>query len=162
MVVVLGHRADEVREHLKDSNVSFAINPNPESEMSASIAYGIRKLPESAKASLIALVDHPAVPAEVITELIEEWQKGAKLIIPNFEGRGGHPVLVDLGFRNELLQLDPSRGLRTLFEEHYSEVCRLPVASPFVARDMDTWEDYVRLHTEVFGQPPAIEAPSLQ
>jgi hypothetical protein len=26
---------------------------------------------------------------------------------------------------------------------------------------MDTWEDYVRLHTEVFGGPPVTGAPSL-
>jgi len=65
--------------------------------------------------------------------------------------------LIDLSLREELLRVDPARGLRALFEAHQSEVSRLPVPSPFVARDMDTWEDYVRLHTEFFGKPPAIE-----
>jgi len=50
-----------------------------------------------------------------------------------------------------ILRLDPERGLREFFEEHRLEVKRLPVSSPFVARDMDTWEDYRRLHEEVFG-----------
>jgi hypothetical protein len=31
----------------------------------------------------------------------------------------------------------------------------VPVASPYVARDMDTWEDYRRLHFDVFGVAPA-------
>ncbi len=151
IVVVVGHRGEEVRRQLKSFPVTFALNPDPESEMGASIACGIRELPESAKATLIALVDHPGVPAAVITALIHRWQSGSRLIVPEFEGRGGHPALIDLGFRKELLRLDPQRGLRAFFEEHRPEVERLPVSSPFVARDMDTWEDYRRLHEEVFG-----------
>jgi len=53
------------------------------------------------------------------------------------------------------LSLDPGRGLRSLFEEHRNEVRRVPVEWPYVARDMDTWEDYWRLHEEIFGRPPA-------
>ena len=151
IVVVVGHRAEEVRRQLRSFDVTFALNPDPESEMGASIACGIRELPENAKATLIALVDHPAVPVEVITALIDQWQSGSRLIIPEFERRGGHPTLIDLSFREELLRLDPERGLRALFEQHRAEVQRLPVSSPFVARDMDTWEDYRRLHEEVFG-----------
>lgn len=155
IVVVLGHRADDVRRQLKDTEVIFALNPDPESEMGASIACGIPPLPETAKATLIALIDHPAVSADVIGLLIEEWKsKGTRLVIPEFAGRGGHPVLVDLGFREELLRLGAAGGLRAFFEEHLDEVCRLPVASPFVARDMDTWEDYRQLHQETFGNPP--------
>jgi len=155
IVVVAGHRAEEVRRQLKSFGVTFALNPDPESEMSASIACGIRELPESAKATLIALVDHPAVPLEVITALIDQWQSGSRLVVPEFEGRGGHPALIDLRFREELLRLDPERGLRAFFDEHRPEVQRLPVSSPFVARDMDTWEDYRRLHEEVFEKSPA-------
>jgi len=154
VVVVLGHRAAEVRRHLHHRKLTFARNPDPDSEMSASIACGIQEVSPDAKATLIALVDHPAVPVEVVTELIEEWRKGARLIIPQFGERGGHPVLIDLALREELQRVDPARGLRAVFEAHQSEVCRLPVASPFVARDMDTWEDYARLHKDVFGKPP--------
>ena len=155
IVVVVGHRAEEVRQQLKSFEVTFALNPDPESEMSASIACGIRELPESAEATLIALVDHPAVPREVVTALIDQWQSGSRLVIPEFEGRGGHPALIDLRFREELLRLDPERGLRAFFEEHRPEVQRLRVPSPFIARDMDTWEDYRRLHEEVFEKSPS-------
>lgn len=158
IVVVLGHRAKEVRERLKDSGLRFALNPDPDSEMGASIACGIREMPATALATFIALADHPAVPPEVINALHDEWKlRRARLIIPEFTGRGGHPVLVDLSFREELLRLDPNRGLRALFGAHPGELCRLSVGSPFVARDMDTWEDYLRLHTDVFGNPPAPE-----
>ena len=151
IVVVLGHRADDIRR--KVSGVTFAHNPDPDSEMSASIAAGVRELPESVKATLIAPVDYPAVPAKVVSALLESWKTGSRLVIPTWLGRGGHPVLVDLSFKAELLNLPASGGLRTLFEAYPDEVNRVPVESPFIARDMDTWDDYSALHVEVTGQP---------
>lgn len=151
IVVVVGHRADEIRR--KISGVTFAVNPDPDSAMGASIAVGVSALPDTAQATLVALVDHPAVPATVISTLLESWENGARIVIPTWNRRGGHPVLVDLGFRAELLKLSQSGGLRTFFEAHASEVKRIPVDSPFIARDMDTWDDYKALHLEATGQP---------
>jgi len=153
IVVVLGHRAEEVRKRLSRLPVTFAVNPDPNSEMGASIAAGVRELPETAQAVLIALSDHPAVPATVVRSVIQEWEQGARLVVPTWQNRGGHPVLVDIGFRSELLQLSASGGLRSLFDAHSNEVKRLAVDSPFIARDMDTWDDYRALHEEVTGKP---------
>jgi molybdenum cofactor cytidylyltransferase len=122
--------------------------------MNASIAIGVAQLPTGAKSLLLALADHPAVPPTVVSTLISEWQNGAPLVIPTWQNRGGHPVLIDLRYRAELLNLDPGRGLRALFDAHHNEVKRVPVDSPFVARDMDTWDDYRALYQEVFGEPP--------
>ena len=156
VLVVVGHRASEIRQQLDDQNVRFALNPDPDSEMSASIACGVEQVGDEAKAVLISLVDHPAVPPAVINLLVDEWRKGGgKLFQPEYEGHGGHPVLVDLEYRAELLNLDPQRGLRALFDRYRQQVRRLHVDSPFVARDMDTWEDYVALHEAVFGRKPA-------
>jgi molybdenum cofactor cytidylyltransferase len=154
IVVVLGHRADEIRVLLND--VQIAINPDPESEMSASIVAGIRALPNDAECVLIALVDHPAVPANVVSTLIEAWQRGARIVIPTWQDRGGHPVLIDLSIREELENLDQlaGGGLREVLKTHRSNVKRLSVDSPFVARDMDTWDDYLALFEEAFGYPP--------
>ena len=151
IVVVLGHRADDIRQRV--SGVKFALNPDPDSPMGASIAAGVRELPETAGATLIALVDHPAVPPTVVSTVLESWESGARLVIPTWQGRGGHPVLVDLSFKPELLTLSEGGGLRALFDAHRDEVTRVPVASPFIARDMDTWDDYTSLHMEVTGRP---------
>ena len=153
IVVVVGHRADEVRKKLANNDVSFAFNPDPDSEMGASIAAGIRELPETAQATLIALCDHPAVPATVVSTVIDAWTNGARLVIPTWQNRGGHPVLVDLGFKSELLSLGSAGGLRALFDAHSNEVQRVEVDSPFIARDMDTWDDYLTLHGEATGEP---------
>jgi CTP:molybdopterin cytidylyltransferase MocA len=156
IVVVTGHRADEIRERLAHLPVSFAVNAEAESEMSVSIARGVEQIPNHVEAVFIALVDQPAIPPEVIRLLIAERRRtGAHLVQPEHKGRGGHPVLIDLNFREELLNLDSQRGLRALFEIHRETALRVPVASPYVVRDMDTWDDYRALYLEVFGiEPP--------
>src|SRR5262245_152052 len=154
IVVVAGHRAGELRSHVQDFNITLAINPDPDSGMGVSIARGIEQLGAATPAVLIALGDHPVVDSSTVSMIISEWQSGAKLVQPAHGGRGGHPVLIDFSYRDELSNLDPVKGLRAFFEAHRNEVRRLSVASPYVARDMDTWEDYVRLHEDIFGRPP--------
>ncbi len=146
---------EELQENLGDLRLHFALNPDATSEMGASIACGVREIPPNARAVLITLTDQPAVPPDVIRAVVAEWASGERLIVPEFQGRGGHPVLIDLGFREELLILDSTGGLRSFLKGHQKQVRRLPVNSPFIARDMDTWDDYRALHQEVFGVPPA-------
>lgn len=154
IVVVVGHRAEDVRKHLRPLLLTFAVNPDPDSEMGESIARGVEQVNTSTRGLIIALVDHPAVPSAIIKLLIDEWRGGARLVQPEHHGRGGHPVLIDLKYRDELLGLNPESGLRGLFATHRDQVKRVPVESPYVARDMDTWEDYQRLHEDVFGVAP--------
>ena len=158
VVVGQGRQANELKAHLQNSAVTFAINSDPESEMSASIACGVRALPEKTRAVIINPVDHAAVPGEVVRLLINEWENGARLVKPTCNERGGHPVLIDLRYRDELLSL-LAGGLKTLFQEHQEEVSRVSVNSNYIARDMDTWDDYSALHQEVFGVP-APELPA--
>jgi len=152
VVVVLGHRADDIRRKLGDLDVSFAINPDPTSDMTASIAAGVRVLPESTRAIMIAPADYPAIPAPVVATLIAEWSSGFRLVKPTTAGHGGHPVLIDSTLRDELQNLDPTIGLKSLFARYQTEVKRVEVTSPFIARDIDTWDDYLTLCSEIFGK----------
>lgn len=104
VVVVVGHRAGEVRAALAGEKcVRFALNDEPESEMGLSVARGVEALGVETEAALVALVDQPAVPKAAIAGLIEARRRtGARLVVPEWEGRGGHPVLVDLSLREEI------------------------------------------------------------
>ena len=42
-------------------------------------------------------------------------------------------------------------GLKSFFRDHQAQINRVEVNSNYIARDMDTWDDYVALHREVFG-----------
>jgi CTP:molybdopterin cytidylyltransferase MocA len=159
VVVVLGKdpQAEELKTQLQHAGVLFAVNRDRDSEMSASIACGVRALPEGIRVVLINPADHAAVPGEVIRLLLDEWQQGARLVKPTWNNHGGHPVLIDLEFRAELLNLDTDGGLKRFFSERDGLVKRVEVKSNYIARDMDTWDDYVALHMEVFS----VAAPEL-
>ena len=156
VVVVVGHRGAEVRAALAHlGGLRFASNEAAGSEMGVSVARGVEAVSEGADAVLVALVDQPAVPPSEIRRLVEARRRtGALLVLPEWEGRGGHPVLVDLSLRGELSGVVPEKGLRALFDAHRAGVLRVPAGSPYVARDMDTREEYAALHAEVFGSPP--------
>ena len=161
VVVVVGYRADDIRQQLSSYPVTFAVNPDPTSEMAASIAAGVQQIPDTARAVLISLVDYPAIPPGVIASLLNEWSKGYRLVKPTWHGRGGHPVLVDLNLRAELLGLEPATGLKGMFDLHKNDVRRIEVDTPYIARDLDTWEDYQRLHSEIFGEcAPDLSGPN--
>jgi CTP:molybdopterin cytidylyltransferase MocA len=155
VVVVSGTRVGELRERLAHLPVRFAVNFDAESEMGVSIARGVEGVSTGARAVLVALADQPAIAPSTISFLIAAGKSNEKrLIVPEYEGRGGHPVWIDLSFRAELQNLPPQRGLRALFEAHSEEALRVPVSSPYIARDMDQWDDYRALYREVFGTEP--------
>jgi molybdenum cofactor cytidylyltransferase len=154
VIVVVGYRADAIRQHLVESLVTFAENPDPTSQMNDSIQVAVAEIPTTSGAVIITPVDYPAVSAGIVSALICEWSKGFHLVKPTHHGRGGHPVLIDLSLRSELENLDSTNGLKGLFERNNDKVKRLEVDSPYIARDIDTWDDYRALHAEVLGFAP--------
>ncbi|MDQ1706833.1 MAG: molybdenum cofactor cytidylyltransferase [Pyrinomonadaceae bacterium] len=154
VVISEGPQAESIKDHLQNAGVTFAVNPEPSSEMSASIVCGVRALPKATEAVVINPVDHAAVPAAVVELLISEWRQSARLVKPTWQGRGGHPVLIDLEFRDELQRLNAPGGLKTFFDLHQSQVQRVPVTCDLIVRDMNTWTDYDALHQDLFGFPP--------
>jgi len=161
VIVVAGDRIEEVRNNLNQLPVVFAETPPSGSEMGVSIIRGVEKIPPDADAVFIVLVDQPAIPSEMIRFMISERQRTrASLLVPVYEGRRGHPVLIDMGYREQLLNLDPERGLRAFFETRGDAILVVPLDSPYIARDMDTWDDYRSLYRDVFNsEPPALQEP---
>jgi molybdenum cofactor cytidylyltransferase len=160
IIVVGGYRADDVRAAISSKEVEFALNDLHGSEMSVSIMRGTELASENTDAFLIALCDQPAVPSSVVRALIEFRQcTGIPVLKPEYGGRGGHPILIGAELRTQLATLDAQTGLRGLLNGLIDKTARLPVESPFVVRDMDTWQDYLSLHREVFGFYPSISRP---
>ncbi len=64
------------------------------------------------------------------------------IVIPTFQGRRGHPILVDLKFRAEVLAIDPAEGLRRLMRAHPEDIGEVEAGDANILRDLDTPEDY--------------------
>lgn len=143
VVVVLGHRAEEVMEAIKGRPVVVAINKDYRLGMLSSVRCGIGHVSKESDAVLIALADQPFIDSSIINLVIGRFLSSYKSIaIPAYEGRRGHPVIIDLKYRDEIIRLDENVGLRQLMLDHPDDILQIEMPRGEITRDVDYPEDY--------------------
>lgn len=143
VVVVLGADEVRVREKLGPYPVTFAVNADWRRGMLSSVKTGFEALPEKATAAVVMLGDQPFVKAETVDELVARHRETREgIVVPVHGGRRGHPVLIDAGFKSEILGLGPEATLRDIVRAHAGDVLEVEIDDPDILRDIDTPEDY--------------------
>jgi len=145
-LAVLGADREAVRAKLEPYGLEFAVNEDYGRGMLSSVQAGLSALPAEAEAAVVMLGDQPFLPARVVDAVVEAWRMSGKgIVLPAFRGRRGHPVLVGLEYRDEVLALDPAEGLRGLMRAHPEDTFEADVEDPNILRDLDVPEDYADL-----------------
>ncbi len=143
VLVVLGCRAEEVRATLGGRPVQVVLNLDYAQGMLASVQAGVAALPPDATASLICLGDQPTLDPAVVDQVIEAHrQTGRGIVIPTFNGKRGHPALISLRYRDEILALSGEPGLKAVMRGHLEDTAEVEVHRPEILDDIDTPEDY--------------------
>lgn len=146
IIVVTGHREADVRGAIGNRPVRFANNTDYRDGMSSSVKRGVEAISKESRACLIALVDQPQIDADVINRVVTAYKQDEPLIvIPTYEGRNGHPIILDLKLREEILAIGPAEGLKQVVHAHLSEVTRIEAFTDAVLTDFDLPEDYKRI-----------------
>jgi CTP:molybdopterin cytidylyltransferase MocA len=126
-----------------DARVLF--NPDPESEQFVSIQLAVSSLPEDSIAAAILPVDCPLVTAAAIEALGRAAAQSRRpIVLPMYNGVGGHPVVVCRSYYEELLAARPAEGMRSLIIERGHQVEIVNLADPGVLIDIDTQQEYDR------------------
>ena len=143
VIVVLGSYAEEVEPFVRRAGGEPVLNASYQTGRASSLRAGAGAI-EAAAAVLILNVDQPR-PAWVSRRLIARWEEtAAKLVVPGFEGRRGHPVLADGSLIADLREVDDkSLGLRAVLDRYRAETELVPVQNSVVIVDLNTPEDYV-------------------
>lgn len=145
VVVVLGAHRENVAAVVSKFAPRAVFNDDLEGGMLSSVIRGLHAVPAAARAFLVVLGDQPFPPATVIDRLIAGRERTGKgLVLPVHRGRRGHPLLIDIRYRDEVMALDPSVGLRQLLRDHPDDILEVPVRTPAVLADIDDPEDYRR------------------
>jgi molybdenum cofactor cytidylyltransferase len=143
MVVVLGHAADEVAAALGE-RASHRVKSTPDVPMFESIRTGLRAAQSIDSNATVVLQpgDHPEVARDTLAALTG-WslQRPADAVIPEYAGRGGHPVLIPPLVSAQLVEADCPHGLGQFWLDHPELCVRIPVNDPAVVRDIDTPAD---------------------
>ena len=148
--VVLGHRAEEVKQLVGLPDEDVVINPDYEQGMLSSVKEGLRAAQGlDPRAVLLYPADHPGVGPEVIERLLAGFQDSGKaIVVPVFQGRRGHPVIFGKALFDELLAASPDVGARQVVRSNPDKILEVEVEHPGVVRDIDTPEDYRRLKSD--------------
>jgi molybdenum cofactor cytidylyltransferase len=148
IVVVLGANAGVIRPVISDQLVHIAYNPDWQEGMASSIRLGIaelQKLESNTTAAILMLCDQPFVDPLLIYQLTEKKAESDNGIIAcTYRDTLGAPALFDASYFPQLLTLKGQEGAKKLFKAFPADV--LPLAFPLGAIDIDTIEDYERLH----------------
>jgi molybdenum cofactor cytidylyltransferase len=143
ILVVLGAYRNELVEMVAKQNVNYCYNDNYKDGMLSSVKCGFGNLPADFDAVLIFQGDQPLISPEVVNMLITSFRTSVKgIVIPVHNGIRGHPILIDKKYRNDIVNLDASEGLRALAHLFSDDVLEVEVNDPGILRDFDTYEEY--------------------
>ena len=170
VVVVLGHRADELQARIgvnsdvyAAGNVRCVINRDFMQGKTTSIKAGVRAIagpdndpdadldnpdagPAGGGSILLLNVDQPR-GAPVIRRALAAHHSGAGagalITIPTCRGKGGHPIIVSRSLRSEMLAIDEStQGMRAIIQRRQSATQRVELGCPELLWDVNTPEQY--------------------
>ncbi|MGL3001863.1 nucleotidyltransferase family protein [Flavobacterium sp. RSSB_23] len=121
-------------------NIRAIVNPNPERGSFSSLQTVLAEISEHTTV-LLCPIDVPIPKDETLQLLLEKKQA---IVIPNYKGKNGHPIVMAASFWRPLLQLDPNKSrLDYLIKACPSSMIGIvPVENPEVILNLNTPEDW--------------------
>ena len=111
--------------------------------MLSSLQCGLAALGQEVESALIGLGDQPQLSLESARKVAAAFEStGARLIVPSYNRRRGHPWLVARPWWDELLRMKPPESPRDFLRRHSGEIQHVQVNTPSILADLDTPEDY--------------------
>lgn len=169
-LVVTGGLGSDLDALVLDHGAELVPNPAAEAgEMLGSLQRGLAALPAAVDAVLVLLGDQPMIGPDIIRAVIDAGRRAAEiatgheadgtglgdgsgigsgpgqvLVVPEHEGRWGHPVLFGRDHVPELLALAHGARPRDLLLRRRDLLTVLSVDAEEILADLDTEADYLR------------------
>jgi len=143
IVAVTGPGQELAEFALADFPVRIVHVPDRPDARTGSIQAGLVHIPDGLDL-LLWPVDHPFVRSETVVALLAARATGGRQSwwVPEFDGHGGHPVVVAADAIPRIRALSADAPLRDARPEDPVELGRLPVDDPGVVANVDTPERY--------------------
>lgn len=144
IVVVTGYYSTEIKSALERWEVQFAQNRTYKTaELGGSLRAGLQALSKQVSAALIVLGDQPNIPPKVTQQILMAYAEHQReIILPQYDGRVGYPVLIARRHWPELLAMKDDAGFEKWLAAHVPEALRVPVDTDAIFRSVDTPQDY--------------------
>lgn len=143
--VVTGYRHDEIVSALSTQNVHIVYNEAFDQGMFSSVQAGLRAM-QDVHAFFMQPVDIPLIKTSTIVKLRDAYeQKNKGIVYPVFLDKKGHPTLIDMVYKERILQDKGEGGLKKVLETLSENSLHVSVCDQAVLMDMDTPKDYEAL-----------------
>ena len=146
MIVVVGHDGRSIVDAL-GKRAFETVQSDADAPMFESIRAGLSAAvrQDGVKVVFLHPADHPKVEAATMQLLIEAQRTNPQAaIMPEYDGKGGHPVLIPINLAEAIEAYDGEGGLRAFWEMHPDTAIRVAVDDAWVVADVDTPEAYER------------------
>jgi molybdenum cofactor cytidylyltransferase len=146
-IVALGHQAAQIKSGIqRGAQAAFVVNPDPERGMLSSLQCGLSAVPQTSEAVMFMPVDHPNLELSTLEKLIGHFKIArASVVVPEFHGEHGHPVLIARPLVAELLALPATAQASDVIHRYRSETDYISVDDPAVITDIDDRAAYDEL-----------------
>ena len=149
IIVVVGANADRLAPVVNAAGAYLVRNPHPEQGQFSSLQVGLREVLQRGRdAAIVTLVDRPAADRQTVALLRQAFLDSPRniwAVIPEFEGRHGHPIIVGREMIEAFLRAPGDATARDVEHKHQEHIRYLEVADPLVVWNVDTPEDYKRI-----------------
>jgi len=145
ILVVLGHKADQLAAAIGPLPVEILINPNYQLGQLSSLQVAVRTLlPDpDCDGMLVHLVDHPYIDASLVNRMIRQFYESKKdIVVPRCRGKRGHPVLFSRRLFGELLDAPMDQGAKAVVNAHGAATLEMETDEEGITVDIDTPELY--------------------
>lgn len=149
VIVVAGKNESGLAPIVYANGASVVVNPDPARGQFSSLQVGLQEvLNRGRDAAIVTLVDRPPVSAstvQVLRDALEAAPQTIWAVVPEFSGKHGHPFIVGREMIERFLR-EPATGNAREVEHRYPQhIQYLAVNEPFVALNINTPEDYLKL-----------------
>jgi CTP:molybdopterin cytidylyltransferase MocA len=149
VVVVAGNNAEKLRAIVDSSGASLTINPEPDRGQFSSLQVGLAEvLSRGRDAAMVTLVDRPPPVAATLDGLVTAFERRDRIawaVVPEFEGKHGHPIVIAREMIEVFLKAAPTSSAREIEHAHQQHISYVPVSDSRVAVNINTPEDYASL-----------------
>jgi molybdenum cofactor cytidylyltransferase len=154
VIVVAGKNEAKLAPLVYAAGESLVVNLAPERGQFSSLQVGLHEvLNRGRDAAMITLVDRPPVRAATLQKLLAAFEDAALqekwAVVPEYEGKHGHPVLVGREMIEAFLRAPASTTARDVEHQNEEHIVYVPTDDPLVAANIDTPRDYAALTEHV-------------
>ncbi len=143
VIVVLGANTRETKRAIADKAVKIIINPDYRQGMSTSLISGLRQVDHRAQRVMVALSDQPLIDRKTYNKLIQEsLNSDSGIVVPTHKSRRGNPIIFNISYKDELLQLKGDIGGRELLKRHPDDILEVTVDCEGIYINLNTMDDY--------------------